>query len=1223
MREALYKLVHITNEVKGPNQQAKAKSIRIFKNPCYSEERTEDESSNIREFLRSVPTFADFTDRQFATLERKATIMTFKKGCVIFQQGDPGDSFYVIHKGSVNIIVDGKIVNCMSEGSYFGERALMTAEPRAATVSVEENDTVCLAFSRDVYTEIISGSSALIGGKFDDHVDFSKDHETRSLYRHIDGILAINATNSFSQNVCRAVYELATAFTPELSVDDIIARMVISVKNGVKSDRVGLFLLSEDRQSMILKVSEKSRGISLPIRGLAGAVITTQERMNIADAYKDHRFDSTMDKLTGYRTKQVLGVPLRHPVTKETIGMLQCCNRIDTVDDEPFTEDHAKILEIAAEHLSEIILGRENVIINHGETARSHPRHSEHVVISPSSSSASLSSLVEDLAIEANESVTSHVYTSDIVGRFSVDISFLVFGLDAIGLMAKEGYNLIEINATLYLSINQLCAPKSIFVPLSKDNPSSIVLSRINGDNRITFDMQVRDLPRACRIMFRIVCKKSVSKVMLGSTATSAANSGISLGWAAANVFDFKGYAEHIMDLRLFPGDMGSPITTTLSNTRDNLASYLSVILNADLCLPSPPSTETGPNTVIANGSIDALTARRIFHTMPIRGSPLKVGASPLTEQEVIETRRIAHVALNPLCMSLLTSADKKLMWDLRLSILDKPDLLPSFVICLDWSNADCVRELYDLIDLWKVPEPIQALQLLDRRFMDPKVRAFACHVLEDLRDDELRLYMLQLCQQLKFESYVDSALSRFLLRRALMNQTLLGHIFFWHLQSELYNQDVKRRFSTLLQVYISKATKHRVALGHQMFVMKRLEKVAEVVAGGESKSSRLETLRDSLSKISFPPSYHLPLNPILQIKGIDISRCRVMESKKKPLWLNLKGDGDAGATMKGGDDNNSDIVLMLKVGDDLRQDALIIQLLRVMDVVWKKEGLDMNMMLYDCVSTGNERGLLQVVLNSSTLASIILDKTDQVATKNSVDAVGKEGEELEKLKKKRQGSISRKIGSAMRALSDFSHLKEWIWTQVCIDVPESQPQDSGDGEGGIKVIRKKELDRRINNFVVSCAAYCVASYVLGLGDRHNDNLMMTREGHFFHIDFGHILGNFKSKLGIKRERAPFIFTPAMKEVIDEKYDDFVQLCCHCYNILRDNASLLVSLVSLAIPCNLPELREEKDVLWIYEKLLLGATDEEAAEHFKDELEASLKTVGTRVNDSFHMLAHA
>ena len=166
---------------------------------------------------------------------------------------------------------------------------------------------------------------------------------------------------------------------------------------------------------------------------------------------------------------------------------------------------------------------------------------------------------------------------------------------------------------------------------------------------------------------------------------------------------------------------------------------------------------------------------------------------------------------------------------------------------------------------------------------------------------------------------------------------------------------------------------------------------------------------------------------------------------------------------------------------------------------------------------------------------------------------------------------------------------------------------------------------RRVQNFMISTAAYCVASYVLGLGDRHNDNLMMTRAGHFFHIDFGHILGNFKSKMGIKRERAPFVFTPAMKDVMkgDDQYESFVDLCCDVYNILREQSMLLVSLFSLAIPCNLPELQAEKDVLWIYEKLLVGADDEEAAAHFKSVLDISLDTRGTRINDAFHMMAHA
>lgn len=64
---------------------------------------------------------------------RNAETVGYKAGDVIFAAGDPGKAMYVVSEGEVDIRVGGKLVECISPGSIFGEMALIDNSPRSAS----------------------------------------------------------------------------------------------------------------------------------------------------------------------------------------------------------------------------------------------------------------------------------------------------------------------------------------------------------------------------------------------------------------------------------------------------------------------------------------------------------------------------------------------------------------------------------------------------------------------------------------------------------------------------------------------------------------------------------------------------------------------------------------------------------------------------------------------------------------------------------------------------------------------------------------------------------------------------------------------------------------------------------------------------------------------------------------------------------------------------------
>ncbi len=109
--------------------------------------------------IRSIPIFSGLSREDVAKILGKMEETSFGAGATIFSQGEQGDAFYLIQSGAVQVVLESgagksEIVAILGPRDWFGEMALLSGEPRSATIDTVK-DTVLWRLRREDWDELI------------------------------------------------------------------------------------------------------------------------------------------------------------------------------------------------------------------------------------------------------------------------------------------------------------------------------------------------------------------------------------------------------------------------------------------------------------------------------------------------------------------------------------------------------------------------------------------------------------------------------------------------------------------------------------------------------------------------------------------------------------------------------------------------------------------------------------------------------------------------------------------------------------------------------------------------------------------------------------------------------------------------------------------------------------------------------------------------------------
>jgi hypothetical protein len=489
---------------------------------------------------------------------------------------------------------------------------------------------------------------------------------------------------------------------------------------------------------------------------------------------------------------------------------------------------------------------------------------------------------------------------------------------------------------------------------------------------------------------------------------------------------------------------------------------------------------------------------------------------------------------------------------------IHEPTLFVKILKCFNFQGEDGLVfiRLIESADSAKLTME-QALELLcDKR---SNVRQIGIKILEHQDLQQIELFLFFIVQTIRFENWQElkekkSRMLRFLIHIASKSTHILTKLYWYVFAETKGDKKMAPLFSVVLQHLQSKFkdTPAWDLILRQDQLVTSLTAISKYLAGlTKDRLVKQELLNQILEnheilnlpnwKDVFGKSFFLPLDSHTPVSSFIKGSGRIFKSALAPILIAT----DAYS-------------VIFKRGDDLRQDNLVLLLIKFMSDCFLSKNMDLHLTPYHIISTGIDTGFVECVSESITIGGLLREYPNGI--------------------------------------------KEFF-----------MKNSSQNGVVDPNVIGR---------YIKSCAGYSVITYILGIGDRHLDNILISKNGKFFHIDFGYILGY-----------DPKPFPPKMrlsKEMIDGmggyQSTEFVQfkiLCCEAFKILRKFSNYILVLFNTMVNANLKQINYESLQNVVFANLKLDMNDDTANDYMIKLIDESLTLLMPQITEKFHELAQS